>query len=303
MKITVDLNRRRSLMRAHTATHLLHDQLQRFFPDTKQEGSWVGTDALRFDYRADRFLTTEEVDEIVATINACIIADYAVVVEEMSFDDAKKLGAKAFFADKYGDRVRVVRIDQTTSIELCGGTHVNHTGEIGAFLVTGQESVSAGVKRIHAVCGPAVAEYAQSLEHRLVSYARKLDLASWSQIDEKMTKMIIDMRQMTTQRETLFHALVALLAQTNPDVIYDGCYGYRLQGGWTLIPLKDLASILKNLSLAYPLCVWDETGSFVLVGTDIVSAKTLAQTWGVRGGGSDRCIQGKDQRIVALMTS
>jgi hypothetical protein len=231
------------------------------------------------------------------------VADYDVVVEEMSFDDAKKLWAKAFFADKYGDRVRVVRIAHTTSIELCGGTHVSHTGEIWAFMITGQESVSAGTKRIHAVCGPAVAHYAQSLHRQLFWYARKLDLTSPSHIDEKLTKMIADIRHMSSERESLFHALVFLLTQSDPDIIYDGCYGYHSHGWWALIPAKDLASILKTLALDHPLCVWDETGSFVLAGTETLSAKTLAQRWWVRGGWSDRCIQGKDNRIVSLMTS
>jgi len=301
MKITLDHRRRRSLMRAHTATHLLHNQLQIVFPDTKQEWSWVWPDALRFDYRADRFLTGKELTTMTTTINDIIADDHLVTIEEMTFDDAKKLWAKAFFADKYGDRVRVVRIDQTSSIELCGGTHVKTTGDIGAFLVTWQESVSAGVKRIHAVCGPAVAAQAESLNHILLWYAQKLDLASSSQIDDKLTKMIADARQMIAERESLLHALVSHLIQTNPDSVRDECRCYRSQGVWARISHKDLAAILKTLMVQQPVCIWDETWSFVIGGTDSISAKTLAQAWWLRGGWSDRCVQGKDPKIVTMM--
>lgn len=130
MKLTVDHAQRFAKMRAHTAAHLLHAELVKIFPATKQAGSFVDEDYLRFDFAADRSLTSEELAKIQSNINTIIYAALPVTTTETSFDEAVKLGAKAFFEDKYGDVVRLVKVDQDISTELCGGTHVTNTKDI-----------------------------------------------------------------------------------------------------------------------------------------------------------------------------
>ena len=110
MKLIVDHTQRYAKMRSHTATHLLHAQLAKIFPTTKQAGSMVDDDLVRFDFQADRLLTQEEIARIEKRINQLIYLAADVIVEEMPLKEATKLGAKAFFEDKYGDVVRVVRV-------------------------------------------------------------------------------------------------------------------------------------------------------------------------------------------------
>ncbi|MDP2669660.1 MAG: hypothetical protein Q8O99_01255 [bacterium] len=158
MKLIVESIPRKAKMRAHTATHLLHYQLDHILEGTKQAGSLVDQDYLRFDFAAKQPLTAEQLREIETVINERILADKSVTTEEMSMDEAKQHGAKAFFEDKYGEIVRVVQVDTHTthpfpgkSVELCGGTHVTSTGWIGAFKITNQEAVASGIRRIEAI--------------------------------------------------------------------------------------------------------------------------------------------------------
>lgn len=118
--IHVTSSRRTACMRAHTATHMLHMLLAEIFPQTKQAGSYVGEDELRFDFFADRLLHKEELDNITQRINVLINEDYTVSTSEMNYQQAVASGAKAFFEDKYPEIVRVVRIHDTQSVELCG---------------------------------------------------------------------------------------------------------------------------------------------------------------------------------------
>lgn len=172
MKLTVNPSQRYAKMRAHTATHLLHAELGKIFPDTKQAGSLVDSDLLRFDFYAERLLTQQELAMIEKRINQMIYLAREVKVEEMSIEAAGKLGAKMFFEEKYGDVVRVVQVindelpqemqhdnnaeyfasyGNLLSVELCGGTHVSNTKEIGAFTILSQEAVASGIKRITAL--------------------------------------------------------------------------------------------------------------------------------------------------------
>ena len=134
MKLLVDQSQRYAKMRAHTATHLLHAELAKIFKNTKQAGSLVDEDYLRFDFHAERLLSQEEISAIENAINTLIYHAYTVDISEVSYPEAIALGAKAFFEDKYGDMVRLVRVfdydHQPISLELCGGTHVTNTKDI-----------------------------------------------------------------------------------------------------------------------------------------------------------------------------
>jgi len=163
----VDAQRRRDIMRNHTATHLLHSALRRRLgSDATQAGSLVLPDHLRFDFHHDHALGKEALDAIEREVNERILENRKVTKHvDVPIDKARKMGAIAIFGEKYGDRVRVVQIDEY-SVEFCGGTHCESTGEIGLVKIVGESAVAAGVRRIEAVTG------AQALQ----SFAEERDI-------------------------------------------------------------------------------------------------------------------------------
>ncbi len=162
----VDAARRMDIARNHTATHLLHSELRYILGEhVQQAGSLVAPDRLRFDFTHGAMLTQEELDAVEQSVNDAILANYPLRAEEESYQEAIAAGAMALFGEKYGENVRVVRIgvpDEPFSQELCGGTHVRQTGEIGLFRIISEGSVGAGVRRIEAVTGRAAQQVVQS---------------------------------------------------------------------------------------------------------------------------------------------
>ena len=156
----VDPAHRRPTACNHTATHLLHAALrQRVGSHVRQAGSYVGPDKLRFDFTHGQPLSPEELRDVEQQVNDWILANHPVRALETTLDEAKALGAMALFGEKYGDVVRMVEVgDGTWSRELCGGTHVRSTAEIGVFKVTAETSSAANVRRIEAVTGPVAVE-------------------------------------------------------------------------------------------------------------------------------------------------
>jgi len=154
----VDYERRWDIMRNHTATHLLHSQLRAVLgTHVQQAGSLVAPDRLRFDFTHSAMLTQDELDAVVQNVNSLILANYPVNPHYENYKDAVAAGAMALFGEKYGEVVRVIRTgwpgEPLISQELCGGTHVSMTAEIGPFMVVSESSVGAGVRRIEAVTG------------------------------------------------------------------------------------------------------------------------------------------------------
>jgi alanyl-tRNA synthetase len=174
VRLSVDAGRRRDIMRNHTATHLLHKALHEVLGEhARQAGSLVAPDRLRFDFLHSKALSEEERVRIQGRVNEQIFAGLPVRTAVMPYREAVASGAMALFGEKYGETVRVVAIGEY-SRELCGGTHVGNTAEIGLFLISGEGSVGAGVRRIEALTGRGAAARAQETAAALRAAAEAL---------------------------------------------------------------------------------------------------------------------------------
>jgi alanyl-tRNA synthetase len=173
VRAEVDAPRRHDIERNHSATHLVHYALRKYLgTHVRQQGSLVEPDRLRFDFSHHGPIDHGTLKAIEGEVNGLVLANDAVTTREMAYPDALALGAMAFFSEKYGDRVRVVQMGP--SIELCGGTHVRTTGQIGTFRFSGQTGVAAGVRRIEAVTGAGALRAVRELEQRLAHVAEAL---------------------------------------------------------------------------------------------------------------------------------
>ena len=184
--LDVDHERRSAIRANHSATHLLHEALRGALGDhVAQRGSLNAEDRLRFDFSHAKALSLSELEQIEAEVNAYIRQNSTVETRIMTPDDARSIGAQALFGEKYGDEVRVVSMGtqadsgkgqggETYSIELCGGTHVTRTGDIGAFVTLGDSASSAGVRRIEALTGQAAMDYLRGQDHLLAKAALEL---------------------------------------------------------------------------------------------------------------------------------
>lgn len=174
VELEVDRERRANTARHHTATHLLHAALRRVLGShVRQAGSLVEPERFRFDFTHFQALTEEELNEVEKLVNTWILENYPVEIKWVRREEAEALGALAFFEEKYGEIVRVVKINEI-SCELCGGTHVSSTGQIGLFKILSESSVASGVRRIEAVAGFKAYEYLLSLEEKIKNLTLKL---------------------------------------------------------------------------------------------------------------------------------
>ena len=172
--VTAEVNAevRNATRRNHTATHLLHAALREVLgTHVKQAGSLVAPDRLRFDFQHFQPITRDELDRIERIVNEQITRNTPVTTEVRSTQEAIAAGAMALFGEKYGDQVRVVSVPGF-SLELCGGTHVSATGDIGFFVIVGESGVAAGTRRIEALTGAGAVAWAQ---HQRASLASMLD--------------------------------------------------------------------------------------------------------------------------------
>ncbi|MDO9452472.1 MAG: alanine--tRNA ligase, partial [Stagnimonas sp.] len=171
---TVESSVRRATMRNHSATHLLHAALRQVLgTHVSQKGSLVNTERTRFDFSHGQAVTADEIAEIEWLVNAEVLANHEVGAKLMSFDDAVASGAMALFGEKYGAEVRVLKMG-AFSTELCGGTHVTRTGDIGLFKIVSEGGVAAGVRRIEAVTGENALGFVSELQGKLNTAAAAL---------------------------------------------------------------------------------------------------------------------------------
>jgi alanyl-tRNA synthetase len=208
----IDHERRSDIRRHHSATHLLHHSLRAVLGDhVKQSGSLVTPERLRFDFTHFKGITTEEADRITLMINNLIRSNLIQHTDIMNIDQARKAGAMALFSEKYADTVRVVSFGNVSK-ELCGGTHVKATGEIGFFTIVNEGSVATGIRRLEAVCSHAADNYFIEREHIIKELSSILRSAP-ADFSEKITKLLDEKKTL----EKRIQELETQLSKANVD--------------------------------------------------------------------------------------
>lgn len=302
MKLSIDMDQRYAKMRAHTATHLLHAELAKIFPNTKQAGSLVDEDLLRFDFYADKLLTSEQIRNIENNINQTIYSAFPVDLIETSFDEWVKLWAKAFFEEKYWDEVRVIRVhdwDENISVELCGWTHVSNTRDIWAFTIISQEAVASWIKRITAYTWPKVIEKLHNYEEILDWASKSLDVKSYTQINEKISKYTKENSELQQRVESLETASIRTTLQSaqsrsNPD--FEKII--QLPNGTNF---KALTGIVKEVFTSdKTILLYTDEWNYVIITDGSLSAKELAKKYHLRWWGSDLIAQWKDESVKSI---
>ncbi|HVO13799.1 MAG TPA: alanine--tRNA ligase [Alphaproteobacteria bacterium] len=252
VELSIDAERRRLIRANHSVTHLVHEALRRRLGDhVTQKGSLVGPDRMRFDFSHPKALSPEEIHDVEVEVNARIRGNAEVVTRLMSPEDAVKAGALALFGEKYGAEVRVVSMGDDDgkahfSTELCGGTHVRRTGDIGLFKIAGESAVAAGVRRIEVLTGPAAEAYVDGEEKTLRAAAAALKVAP-AELPDRLAALIEERkkleRELTEARKAAARGGGGAAAPTAKEV--SGVkYAARALDG---VPAKDLKGVADEL--------------------------------------------------------
>jgi alanyl-tRNA synthetase len=298
----VDRDARRATMRNHTATHLLHKALRVVLgPQAGQAGSLVAPDRLRFDFFHGKPLSDDELRETERLVREQVLENKLVRTDVMSMTEAKELGADAMFDEKYGEDVRVVSVangddlpeGQAFSRELCGGTHCHSTGEIGAFVITGQQSVGSGIRRVEALTGFAAFEWIDQRRAVLDVLSRELN-ASVEELTDRLQQLQERAKGVATPTAPLPDPIevLARAAQSNGTAIIverlDGVDADTLRRFG-----DDLRQRTKSAAIALGTIINEKPSIAVMLTTDRVEAgldasslaKEIGRAMGAGGGG------------------
>jgi alanyl-tRNA synthetase len=229
----VDASRRQATVLNHSATHLLHAALRKVLgTHVTQKGSLVAPDRLRFDFSHFKPVSREELAKIEALVNAEVRRNVEAEVRHMAYDDAIEFGAMALFGEKYGDEVRVLKMGEF-STELCGGTHVSRTGDIGLFKIVSEAGVASGVRRIEAVTGAGALAYVAEEERRLAELSQLLS-TSGDEVAEKLKQLLDRQKKLERELESLrakaAGSMTGDLAQTAQEIAGIKVVAARLEG-------------------------------------------------------------------------
>ena len=306
VKLSVDVGRRKSIMRHHSATHLLQKALRDVLGEhVHQSGSLVTDSRLRFDFTHFAALSSDELEKVEAKVNQLVLEDLPVKTEILSKDEAFGKGAMALFTEKYGDEVRVVTMGGGVSVELCGGTHCRSTGQIGLVKVVSESSVSAGLRRIEAIAGTRSLEHLQSLTKLVSGMAERLKCAP-SEIFDRISTLQAKIKE----QENAIKDLNIRIATGTPAKA--GEEEYALDGFTVVIKHVEVEEIDQIRSLGDR--IKDKIGSgvlflaspasgkatfMVMVTNDLAGKvnagkimKKIMEAVGGRGGGKDLFAQG-----------
>lgn len=289
---TIDAERREATRRNHTATHLLHAGLRSVLGDhVRQQGSYVGPDRLRFDFAHGAGLAGEEVTEVLTLVNTDVVANEGVETIQTTKQEAETMGAIAFFGDKYGDRVRVVRAG-SHSLEFCGGTHVDRLGDIGQIQIVSEASIGSNTRRIEAVSGMGAYRRSHEMEGALGSVAALLK-TSLDDVVPALERLVERQREVEREIGSLRQAQLStfadqLHARSNGDVLVARVDGYPGE------QLRTLAQDLQRRGRRVVVLAGtsDDKVAIVVASDESLDAqsavKELAALVGGGGGGSSR---------------
>lgn len=311
----IDADLRNRTRMNHSATHLLHEALRRELGDhILQKGSLVDSQRLRFDFSHGEAVSAQALATITSTVNEQIRANAAVTTELMDMEAAIEAGAMALFGEKYGDEVRVLTMGADRfSVELCGGTHVSRTGDIGLFWITGESGIASGVRRIEALTGEAALAYVSGMSAEMQSVCGALK-ASPETVLSKVESLRAELRDLEKEsmrlRQKLATSAGGDLTQSAVEVAGIKVLAAQVEGA-TAATLRDTLDQCKNkLGSGVILLAAVDEGKIALVAgvtadaTDRVKAgeviKHFAGLLGGKGGGRPDMAQGGGSDIAAL---
>ncbi len=295
----VDINNRLSIQGNHTVTHLLHRALQeKFGSSVTQKGSYVAADRMRFDIAYNKQISSEEIRQLEERVNQMIRSNYEVKTKIMNQEDAVNSGAMALFGEKYSDEVRVVCVGNGISTELCGGTHVKQTGDIGSFNILSDSAIAAGVRRLECVTGCGAAKHTHDLEDKVRNVSQLLKVGI-NDIEERITNILAERKEMETKIFELKKQLISGSKSTTDDI--EQINGIKFMAKTlTDVQAKELKAIVDDFkdkykdNLIVALFAINEGKSSVVIGVsddlkNRISAvdlvKKIAPFVGAQGGG------------------
>ncbi len=312
---SIDVERRKAIMRAHSATHLLDKALRTVLGDhVHQAGSLVEPDRLRFDFTHFSAMTAEEVARVVAMVNEAVLEGYDIHTDVLPIEEAKKRGAIALFGEKYGDTVRVVDMGHGYSVEFCGGTHLDNTAKVGLFHISSEFSVASGVRRIEATTGRASLEKMNRNGEMLIQAAEVLK-AKPGELLERAQAIMGEIKQSHQALEKLQARLAAgeterlmfgthnvgplrVLTATVPDA--DGAK-LRQMGDMLKEKGPNMVAVLAGVSdgkiTFLAVCGKEAVAKGIKAGEII---KTIAPICGGKGGGKPDSAMGGGSDILKL---
>ena len=296
---SIDADRRRSIAKNHTCTHILHRVLKDLLGEhVNQAGSYVNDERLRFDYTHFEAVDADIIKQIEKNVNEAIMADYMVTTENLSMEEAKKSGATALFDEKYGDTVRVVSIGNLSK-ELCGGTHIGQSSKIGMFKIISEGGISSGVRRIEAVTGRGALNYLNEINGLVVELSQTMKSTK-----EELLLKVNNLKKESKEKDKEIQRLNNELLKGSMDKILEQ---YEEINGIKLFALKlkdkdanslrDISDKIKDKNESCAILLASETDGKILfissVTKDLIAkgiqagnlVKTAAQIAGGGGGG------------------
>ncbi|WP_375636966.1 alanine--tRNA ligase [Bartonella sp. AP152HLJHH] len=311
VELTVDIVRRKKIRANHSATHLLHEALRQTLGDhVTQKGSLVSPDRLRFDFSHPKSVSPKELKKIEDLANEIILQNSRVITRLMAVDEAISEGAMALFGEKYGDEVRVVsmgepleqgRLKKRWSIELCGGTHVERTGDIGLIHIVSESSVSAGVRRIEALTGKEARLYLSRQDERIHEIADLLKISSVG-VEERVRILLDDRRKLEKELNDVRKKMMlsgGITERSQDDIIIINGFSFTGRVVKNILP-RDLKALVDSEKkqigsgvVAFISVSEDGKGSAVVGVTDDLTDKLnavdlvriLSAMLGGKGGG------------------
>ncbi|MBD29390.1 MAG: alanine--tRNA ligase [Acidimicrobiaceae bacterium] len=288
---TIEGKRRLKIQRHHTGTHLLHWALRTVLGDhVKQQGSWVGPERLRFDFSHFAALTKDEIQEIEDLVNREIFSGSTVEIVETTMEDAKELGALAFFGDKYGDEVRVLKAGEF-SVELCGGTHVHNLSDIGPMKILSEGSIGSNIRRIEAVSGLGTIDLIRKQQDLIEEVSNDLGVPS-SGLIEGVAKKNREIDELTIElgglrKSIIQSSLGTLLGQAKDGIIAEQVDGLGREDMrdliFSLCKSEDIKAVILGVVL--------ESGGVALaagvpIGSNLDASDLISEsTKLIKGGG------------------